>query len=212
MDHSTTTEFRDGHSGIEIDNKIYLVAGGVPESRRTTEYWDGERWGEGPELPHEVSSGSCTVTTSPTTILVTGGEGMAKKVVELNINTGRWRHLPDMREKRWGHGCTIVGRKVVVAGGVGLLGKKGITSEILDLDTEQWSRAGDMTTEREKPQLVTVNGRVIILGGFDNFSNRLDTVEELDMGERTWRRLGVRMKIPRSQFAATVMGRRYLCN
>merc|ERR1711974_531916 len=121
--------------------------------------------------PKYVGGGSCTVTTSPTTILVTGGDqnGKRKKVAELNISSGNWRYLPEMGEVRAGHGCTIVGRKVVVAGGWYK------SSEILDLDTEQWSRAGDLETVRRWPQLVTVNGRVIILGG--QVGKTLDTVE-----------------------------------
>jgi len=220
--HSTMTVKRDGHSGAVVGDKIYLVAGSVDSSSRsTTEYWDGERWQEGPRLPHDVRAGSCTVVTSPTTILVTGGweKKDQKKVVELNISTGKSRYLPEMLHRRRDHGCTIVGRKVVMAGGVDWTGVGDAlkTSEILDLDTETWSMAGDMTTKRSLPQMVTVNGRVIILGGYIPRplpwprSLTLDTVEELDMEQRTWRRLEVKMKTPRYRFAATVMERRDLC-
>jgi len=210
--HSTTIGERERHSGTVIDNKIYLVASsyGLWSAGQSTEYWDGERWQEGPKLQYgALSWGSCTVTTSPTTILVTGGEGhpftsIRKNAVELNIITGRWRNLPDMTEERFGHSCTVVGRKVVVAG-------PGRTSAILDLDTEEWSTAGDMTTERMDAQMVTVNGHVIMLGGFAD-GHKLDTVEELDMEQRTWRRLGVRMKTPRYGFGATVMDKRDLGN
>ena len=141
------------HSGTVIDNRIYLVSGYGRPASQTTEYSDGERWIGGPHLPYEVDAGSCTVTTSPTTILVTGGGGTERplnKVVELNITTGRWRHLASMRDARCYHGCTLVGRNLVVAGGwngdrQGNMEKGWTTSEILDLDTEQWSRAGDMT-------------------------------------------------------------------
>ena len=145
------------------------------------------------------------MTTSPTTILVTGGNYSRNKVVELDIVTGKYRRLPDMRVERWRHGCTRIGNKVVVAGGY-----RDKTSEILDLDTETWSMAGDMTTERKYAQLVTVNGRVVVMGGQDGRIN-LDTVEELDMGQRTWRRLGVRMKRPRYGFGATVINKNILC-
>ena len=146
------------------------------------------------------------MTTSPTTILVTGGRSGGRKVVELDIVTGKYRQLPDMREERRGHGCTRIGNKVVVAGGY-----EDKSSEILDLDTETWSSAGDMTTERGYPQLVTVNGRVVVMGGEDGDKNDLDTVEELDMGQRTWRRLGVRMKKPKYAFGATVINKSILC-
>ena len=148
------------------------------------------------------------MATSPTTILVTGGGygGNKNKVVELDIVTGQYRRLPDMRERSRYHGCTVAGNKVVVAGGW-----RDKTSEILDLDTEQWSTAGDMTTERRYPQLVTANGRVVVMGGEDADGNTLDTVEELDMGRRTWRRLGVRMKRPRYGFAATVFNKNMIC-
>ena len=127
-------------------------------------------------------------------------------MVELNISTGDRRYLPEMGRWRSNHGCTVVGRKVVVAGGL-----RDKTSEILDLDTETWSRAGDMMIERGYTQLVTVNGRVVVMGGKDGDDNTLDTVEELDMGQRTWRRLGVRMKRPRSGFGAEVMDKNILC-
>jgi len=215
--HSTMTEPRYGHSGSVIGNKMYLVAGvGRADHSRptghTTDYWDGERWEEGPRLPHKVGDESCTVTISPTKILVTGGIIGGSKVVELNINTGRWRNLANMKGTRWGHACLVVGRKVVVAGGSpnGRYAQK--TSEILDLDTEQWSMAGDLTTERDNAKLVTVNGRVIILGGYDASWKKLDTVEELDMDQRTWRKLRVFMKKPRVKFGATVMDREDLCN
>jgi len=206
--HSTTGKQRENHSGTVVDNKIYLVG-----LSQTTEYWDGERWQEGPRLPHKVGGGSCTVTTSPTTILVTGGAYNGKKVVELNITTGRWRYLPDMEGKRKSHACTLIGRKVVVAGGWNARHseRKVNTTEILDLDTEQWSRAGDLTPGRDNHQMVTVNERVIILGGKDADENILDTVEELDMEQRTWRRLPVRMKTPRMEHSAIAMKREDLC-
>ena len=136
-----------------------------------------------------------------------GGQPNVNKAVEMDINTGRWRYLADMLGRRNGHGCTVVGRKVVVAGGF-----EDMTSEILDLDTEQWSRAGDLTTWRYRSRLVTLNDRVILLGGEHRDGSSMETVEELDMGQGTWRRLGVRMKTPRAYFAATVMDRRDLCN
>ena len=137
-------------------------------------------------------------------------------MVEVNLNTRRTRYLADMRVKRFGTSCTIVGRMVVVAGGW-----RDKTSEILDLDTEKWSRAGDMTTVRFESQMVTVNGRAIILGGQNHTSNTvtihnmgetLDTVEELDMEQRTWKKLRARMQTPRQRFAAIVMERSNLCN
>lgn len=205
--HSTMTGSRRYHSGTVVGDKIYLVAGGASgSSSQTTDYWDGERWEEGPRLPHDVWYGSCTVTTSPTTILVTGGRDGDNRVVELDIVTGQYRRMSDMTEEREGHGCTRIGNKVVVVGGW-----RDKTSEILDLDTETWSMAGNMTKERWAAQLVTVNGRVLVMGGEDVDGNRLDTVEELDMGRRTWRRLGVRMKRQRREFAATVINKNLVC-
>merc|ERR1719309_1741391 len=105
---------RSSHSGAVVGDKIYLVASSYVGHRQTTEYGDGERWEEGPRLPHVVGGGSCTVTTSPTTILVMGGNGDGRsgqalnKVIELNITSGKWRYLPDTGEKRYGHGCTVI--------------------------------------------------------------------------------------------------------
>jgi len=232
------------HSGTVVGDRIYLVF----EDRLL--YWDGQRWQAGPQPPEDFE-GSCTVRTSPTTILVIGGKyghestisiGLypnwpkeikkaSKKVVELDINTGKWRYLPDMKQGRHSHSCTLVGRKVVVAGGrdpptchynqedlmdcVRNGNERYKNSEILDLDTEEWSRAGDLTTSRAVgAQMVTVTGRVVILGGGwgERPNGGEDTVEELDMEQRTWRRLAVKMKMARSDFAATVMDKKVLCN
>ena len=141
------------------------------------------------------------MATSGRTLLVSGGDGRPARVTELDVETGVWRQLADLPDGgRTYHGCTLVGRTVVVAGGsvAWALGVKLGTSFVLDLNNESdgWRKIGDLEEVREEPRLVTVNGRALAIGGLGE-SGYLDSVEELDMEEMRWRRVNVRMKRPR---------------
>jgi hypothetical protein len=209
--HSTTTDERYRHSGTVVGDTIYLVAG-TGSSRQTTEQLVNNRWVAGPNIPYRVGYGSCSVTTSDTTILLIGGFDNSEKVVEMNVTTGEWRQLPDIPEGRWGHGCTGYGSYVIVAGGYSDSAGTSLKSSYrLNLENEQWTRIGDMEEVRSGPELVTVNNRVIVIGGSDDENNDLDTVEELDTEQFRWSKLDVKMKTARFSFSAVVVDRSLVC-
>ena len=75
-------------------------------------------WTLGPDIPHTVYYGSCSVATSPTTIVITGGAWSPAGVFLLDVVTGAWSTLPDLPRGREGHGCAVVANKfLVVTGG-----------------------------------------------------------------------------------------------
>ena len=159
---------------------VYLLSGYDEESGQTTEWISTEgpsTWSQGPRLPYPVGPGSCSVSPSPTTIIITGGYYGLNKVSRLDVTTGTWAGLPDLPKGRYYHGCAVVNQFLVVAAGLDESYIDLSSTYILDLDTMKWSRGGEMNQARIGPQMVVLEGgRILVLGGF-NGDGVLSTIE-----------------------------------
>ena len=163
---------------------------------------------------------TCAVTSSPTKIIITGGQDSKDKVSELDLTTGAWFSLPKLPRGRMDHGCTVVTsgdhKYLVVAGGNNgqYPNDCDSSSDILDLNNYKWFTGGQLNIRRNRLELLTVNNRVVLLGGEtplvggtdeDYKSYRLTTVEELALETWTWSVLDVEMKEARTSFSAVVV-------
>ena len=112
-DSSTTINQRYYSNGVVAGDVVYLLAGIDRVEDRSTEYIsldDPHNWTAGPDVPYSVGLGSCSVSPSPTTIVITGGMASLKKMSQLDVTTGTWTGLQDLPRDRYQHGCTIVNR------------------------------------------------------------------------------------------------------
>ena len=125
--HSTTVRKRFRHSGAVAGDRLYLLAGWHEEAAQTTEWIaaGSTEWTLGPDIPHSVGYGSCSVSPSPTAVIITGGARSPGKAARLDVTTDVWTDLPDLPRPRHYHGCAVVDRGeknkkyLVVAGGWG---------------------------------------------------------------------------------------------
>ena len=95
----------------------------------------------GPELPLRIMD-HCLLRVNATHIFMAGGRTESYRQLNnaylLDTNSGAWRRLPDMRQKRFDHACAkLPGHedKILVVGG-----PKGTRerSEVLDLVSLEW--------------------------------------------------------------------------
>ena len=73
-----------------------------------------------------------------------------------------------MQKARIDHTATLLvgGRRVLVAGGLGVNGTYSTESELFDVETGEWSSAGMLVTPRmEHTAHLLPDGRVLLLGG-----------------------------------------------
>ena len=80
----------------------------------------------------------------------------------LNLETGEWTRMADMREDRSWHECFVMGDKVVVAGN--LIYRRERQIEVFDLKTEVWKREKNLPEDVDKAGSVKDGEDVMVLG------------------------------------------------
>ena len=110
-----------------------------------------------------------------------------------SVETGEWELWSDLSQNIWGHSCTRLDNKVVVAGGVNLAFQIIPTTYILDLDTREERVIGDLLGARAWFGMATIDARVLAFGGMDPLKlqgeDSLSDIQELDQVTWEWRRL-----------------------
>jgi N-acetylneuraminic acid mutarotase len=98
-----------------------------------------------------------------------GGNGLNGPTAtawEFNPYSHRFRDLPPMAEKRFGHAAVVCGRRILVFGGA-QEGRTLDSVEAFDLDRRTWSSAGKMPFTRARFGLAALDGIVYLAGGND---------------------------------------------
>ena len=110
---------------------VFILGGDSPSQRNSSLLLRSgmNSWTNGPPLPGTAYRG-CSVFIGGGSFLLIGGRSSERQVREYSDLNG-WEpqeSWPQLKIGRYGHGCGIVGDKVVVAGGYGKT-----TTEIIDI-------------------------------------------------------------------------------
>ena len=109
------------------------------------------------------------------------------------METGEWELWSDLSQNIWGHACTRLDNKVVIAGGVNLAFSIIPTTVILDLETREERQVGDLVGARAWFGMATIDARVLAFGGMDPLKHQnrdsYSDIQELDQDTWEWRRL-----------------------
>ncbi|MFN0155488.1 MAG: Kelch repeat-containing protein [Gaiella sp.] len=183
------TEVAAATVGSEI-----LVVGGLTidgsPSRRADMYSPaGDSWRRLPDLPvgahHAMAIG---VGGMPYVLGGYSGPGAILRTVFV-LENGAWRPLPRMPVPRAAAGVGVVGRRIVVAGGVGEGRRLARNALVFDTRTRRWSFAPG-PTPREHLGVTAVAGTVYAVGGRTaGIDTNLVHFESWRPGQSRWSRL-----------------------
>lgn len=181
----------------------------------------GGSWERGPSLSRPtdytqmpIAKDGCSVAWGGS-LLIVGGWPNHNQVLEYNTVAGRWEEdgkWPQLGGKgRAGHGCSLLGSQLVVAGGWDSDRNVLSTTDTLDLASGPkavWLEGGRLNTPRYRLAMVTVGAagreRLYALGGRYNRKN-LDTVERWEEGARRWQVEEERLLEGRSDMGAVAV-------
>ena len=108
-----------------------------------------------------------------------------------NTETGEWDLWRDLIANIWGHSCTRVGDKVVIAGGVNIAFTIIATTTILDLNTRREQTVGNLHGARAWFGMATIDNKVLAFGGMsplyrNSVRDQYNDIQELDMESGEW--------------------------
>ena len=110
-------------SSILLPNSSFLILGGYDGSIGLTssDILIGGEFVPGPDLPRDLVAGngepSCLCQVNSTHLFMSGGKDGSVKAYLMEISTGSWTRLPDMKVGRDDHVCGVAKGEIVVAGG-----------------------------------------------------------------------------------------------
>ena len=186
---------RYGASTVQVAAAGVFLLGGWDTRTSSLVLTSDGSWEEGPSLPGGGAGRACSVAWVGS-LLLTGGHPELNQVIEFDTVMGRWEDKskwPQLGGKgRWGHGCSVLGSQLIVAGGWDSDETDLATTASLELGSGAkvaWLEGGRMNTPRYGLALVTVGAagreRLYALGGSDG-DRWLDTVERWQEGGRRW--------------------------
>jgi hypothetical protein len=183
------TEVSAAAAGSEI-----VVLGGYTgdggSSRRADAYSPArDAWRRLPDLPLGVNHAMAVGVDGRPYLL--GGYADSGVVLRsaFVLQGGRWRALPRMPFPRAAAGAGVVGRRIVVAGGIGEGRRLARNALVFDLRTRRWSVVPG-PTPREHLGVTSLVGVVYAVGGRTaGLDTNLLHFESFRPGDRSWRRL-----------------------
>ena len=99
------------------------------------------------------------------------------------VVNSRWVELPPLLQPRAAAAATVVGDRIVVAGGVGANGKLLDTTEIFDGNS--WTLGAEIPTPRQMLSAAS-DGKLMYAVGGTNGTSDLPTVEAYDPAANSW--------------------------
>ena len=164
-----------------------IVFGGQANGQlpRSVEVFDGKHWFETVELP--TPRDHLAGASDGHFVYAVGGRELS---ADKNLGAferydpvaGTWAKLPDLPTPRGGLGATVVGNRLITAGGESPTGVFG-TVEIFDINANTWAPGPAMRTPRHGLAIVSVEGTVYTLAGARQPSHAASspTAEALDL-------------------------------
>ena len=207
-------------AAVTIDYIGVFVLGGLSTSQSSDFLAAGTlNWQRGPPLPMEMSR-PCAVAITATSFLVIYDKAIHEfdaAIADPTRSEG-WqepRRWPSLKRSRTaGHGCTVIGQSVVIAGGHSGYGDedRSQTTEVLDIQRRAIKSVGNMASKRGSFHLATLafggQDRVFAVGGYGG--GLLDTVEEWVRETSSWKPADNLAEI-RSNFGALALPRHLIC-
>jgi non-specific serine/threonine protein kinase len=183
------TEVAAAAVGSEIAVVGGFTADGGVSSRADLYSPARNSWRRLPDLPVGVHHAMAAGT--PGRLYVVGGYrtfGVPLRTAFV-LERGRWRSLPPMPFPRAAAGAAVAGRKVVVAGGVGLGGRLARNALSFDLRTRRWAVVpGPMP--REHLGVTSLGGTVYAVAGrTSGLDTNVALFESYRPGDLRWRSL-----------------------
>lgn len=171
-----------------VGRKLYVVGRGVTK----TFDLDERKWETGPR-PSKYLKWPASAA-SPGSVYVCGGRDQANAyqrfASRLDVETGQWMRLSEMRFPRNGAGATYADSCLhVVGGSVGAINHVFRTSrkyERLDLRTSKWEELAELPHGRESPGVACDSGDLLLSGGWDGKSTK--DVFVYDARQNAWLR------------------------
>lgn len=182
---------RDAVASTQADGTIW-VFGGMGADGRVSGSHEGydpaiDSWKGGDDLPVPVQRAMAVTWQDTPTVL--GGwrtEGTNPKVATdrvWRVVNSRWTELPPLLQPRAAGTATVVGDRIIVAGGVDSTGELLNTTEIFD--GTSWKLGAPIPTPRQMSAAASDGKLVYVLGG-SNGTSDLATVETYDPATDTW--------------------------
>jgi N-acetylneuraminic acid mutarotase len=185
-------EARSGHTAAVLDNKIYVMGGGILVNRNTqlqvfdpsTNMWDT------PQTSNTIDArdGATSVTFNGKIYLI-GGGGNVPSVKVFDPSANKWSTPTTYGwfTQRSGLTSGIVNDKIYTIGGYISNNIFRDSVEVFDPRTNFWSTPATIGTftARNSPTSSVVNGKIYLIGG--NAGNVfINTVEVFDPSTNTW--------------------------
>ena len=219
---------RRDHAVVSLNNIGTFILGGWESSDAgwTTDFLaqGSLEWVAGARLPLSMWGGHCAVQISPLSFLAIVYGNIREYLVNVDnpVSDNGWQDgskWPRLKAARSGFGCTMINKKVVIAGGydwaLSLNSKTIQSTEILDIETRKIEYAGDLNKSRSMFHIVTITSggieRVLALGEYDYDSRTYyNSVEEFNAETLTWS-LTPEIFGGRRSFGAVAVPKSYFC-
>jgi N-acetylneuraminic acid mutarotase len=199
---------RDAVTATQADGTIW-VFGGMGADNRVSGQHEGydpgiDSWKSGEDLPVPVQH-AMSVTWDDTPLVLGGWstEGANPKVATdqvWRVVNGHWTAMPALLQPRAAAAAAVVGKRVIVTGGVDSAGKLLNTTEIFD--GTSWRAGAPIPTPRQMLAGAS-DGKLVYAVGGTNGTTDLATVEAYDPAADTWTTMPA-LPQPRSDLGVAV--------
>ena len=161
-----------------------------------------DAWSTGPQIPEDRRRGSSGAFLRDGKLYLVCGltdghrSGWVTWFDEYNFETGTWRKLPDAPHARDHFQASLVGDKLVLAGGR-RSGEGGSTFksvirevDVYDFKSNKWTTLKEpLPTPRAGTMSLTIDGEALVIGGESARKEAHVEVEALNLKKGTWRSL-----------------------
>ena len=202
------TEVRGYHEAVSMEGiGTYIIGGYLSNMKRSTDFLPQgmTEWEYGPEAQLDMKY-PCAARISQLSFLVISGKGILEYQVDTSNPTDSkgWQNIakwPNLQSIRKNPGCSVIGNRMVVAGGGG-------GTEVLDLESRTIVNGGSTRTPRSFNTYlatITVDGKQYVW----DLGSR--TVYQYDPILNTWTGLESALQVSREKFGATTVSPQLLC-
>ncbi|ODM92141.1 Beta-scruin [Orchesella cincta] len=193
-------------SNLDTQRGAVLVVGGInpklpcgPGNTGRDIYMytiDADMWTHVGVLPH--SRAHFGLVRIDTFIYVVGGTDPEQKDsngknlpvqsnLRLNLRTGEWDALPELKQPRSHFGCVAINRSIFVIGGI-VHARASSTCLVFNIDNHSWKSITSLDIPRSNMGVAVLNNKILVAGGTTKSSKRpvLETVVCYDPSSDSW--------------------------
>ncbi len=214
------TQARAEHAVVELDGKIYSVAGGIANAAGTDKQNNGasdrleeydpvtDRWRVRAPLPRALTH--VGVAALDGKLYAVGGfvgdihRQAQSDAFVYDPATDKWSELPSLPAPRGSVGIVALNGKIHAIGGRDPQDRVQATHEIFDPVKQAWTSAAPLPVARDHLSAVVAGGKIHVIGGRTEDLNKVTAYHDVyDVDSNTWKQAPP-MPTPRSAMAATL--------